>query len=244
MNKPLIMKKSLAIWMTIMLTPAMLLAGCSSNARVGALQTESQSVDLGDAKAIRVEIGMGAGDLQVSGGAERLLEADFNYNVTALKPVVEYTDGKLVVRQPNIHGLQDLRGISGYRNEWDLRLHDDVPMDLSVELGGGVSNLQLAGLSLTGLRISLGAGKHTIDLSGEWARDLDVTIDAGAAELNLKLPRDVGARVDVQAGPHTIEAIGLKQDGDVYTNAAYGLSKVTLQIEMEAGIGRIRLEGE
>jgi hypothetical protein len=102
--------------------------------------------------------------------------------------------------------------------------------------------LQLAGLSLTGLDVSLGAGTYTVDLSGDWARDLDVTIDAGAADITVQLPKDVGARVEVDAGPTTIEATGLMRDKNVYTNAAYGVSDVTLQINLEAGIGKINLE--
>ena len=117
-------------------------------------------------------------------------------------------------------------------------------MDLSVNVGGGTSDLQLAGLSLTRLNVTLGAGKSTVDLSGDWARDLDVTIDAGAANISVRLPRDVGVRVEVDAGPTRIEAPGLTQDGDVYTNAAYGVSPVTMQVDLEAGIGRVNLEVE
>ena len=60
---------------------------------------------------------------------------------------------------PRSNGLPDLRGITDFRNEWDLRLYDEVPMDLSVDMGAGTSDLQLAGLSLTGLDVSLGAGE-------------------------------------------------------------------------------------
>ena len=133
--------------MTLVLFTA-LVAGCGSSATVGELQTESQSVELGDAKSVNVNINMGAGNLTVSGGAEKLLEADFTYNVAKLKPEVEHTDGTLVVRQPHANGLSDLRGITDYRNEWGLRLYDEVPIDLRVDVGGGVSDLQLAGLSL------------------------------------------------------------------------------------------------
>lgn len=228
----------------LILLGTLLIAGCAPRARVGALQTESQTVELGDAKSARVEIKMGAGDLQVAGGAEKLLEADFNYNVTELKPEVEYTNGKLVVRHPEPRGLPDLRGITGYRNEWNLRLYDEVPMDLSVDMGAGTSDLKLAGLSLTRLDVSLGAGESTVDLSGEWVRDLDVTIDAGAADIRVRLPRDVGARVQIGSSPHTIEATGLTKDGDFYTNTAYSRSEVTLQVNVEAGFGQIKLEVE
>ena len=220
---------------------ALLFVGCSSGARVGALQTESQSVELGDAKSVRVEIYLGAGSLELTGGARELLEADFTYNVAELRPEVDYTDDTLVVRQPDVRGLPALGGITDFRNEWDLRLFDEVPMDLSVDVGGGVGDLQLAGLSLTGLDVNLGAGEYSIDLSGDWERDLDVTIDAGAAIGSVQLPRDVGVRVRVESGPHTIEATGLTQDGDVYTNAAYGVSERTLQVDLVAGIGRINL---
>jgi hypothetical protein len=226
----------------LVLFAALLLAGCGSRARVGALQTESQSVELGDAKAVRVEINMGAGNLEVTGGAAKLLEADFTYNVAKLKPEVDYTDGTLVVSQPDAKGLPVLRDITDYRNEWGLRLNNKVPMDLRVDVGAGPSDLRLADLSLTGLAFTLGAGGSTIDLSGDWARDLDVSIHAGAGDITVRLPRDVGTRVQVNAGVGTIEAPGLEQDGNSYTNATYGESDVTLQVVIDAGVGQINLE--
>ena len=233
--------KTNKLLITLVFFAALLLTSCGSQARVGALRTESQSVELGDARSVRAEINFGAGDLELSGGADKLLEADFNYNVAALKPEVEYKDGTLSVRQPEVKGMSSLVGITDYRNEWDLRLNDQVPMDLSVDVGAGGGTLQLDGLSLTGLDVSFGAGIYTVDLSGDWARNLDVTIDAGAAFLTVRLPKEVGVRVNVGEGPHTIDATGLTKDGDVYTNAAYGVSDVTLHIDLQAGIGTITL---
>jgi hypothetical protein len=226
----------------LVLVAALLLASCDAQARVSALRTESQSVELGDAKSVRVKVGLGAGDLQLTGGAQKLMQADFTYNVAKLKPDVEYTDGTLVVQQPEVNGMPALLGIAGFRNEWGLQLYDGVPMDLTVDVGGGSGDLQLAGLSLTRLNITLGAGAYTVDLTGDWARNLDIFISAGAAILNVRLPKDVGTRVMVESGPHTIETTGLTKDGEFYTNAAYGVSDVTMQIDLEAGIGTINLD--
>jgi hypothetical protein len=157
---------------------------------------------------------------------------------------VEFTDGTLVVQHPDVRGYRTPQDIKDFRNEWDLRLNNDVPMNLSLDMGAGTSDLQLAGLSLTGLDIRLGAGISTINLSGDWERDLDATIEAGAANITVRLPKDVGVRVEVVAGPIAINAFGLTKDGNVYTNAAYGVSDVTLQIKMEAGVGQIDLEEE
>ena len=238
--------KTKHLLINVVLLAALLLAGCRPKPvlRVGELQTGSQSVELGDAKSVNVKIKMGAGDLKVSGGAEKLLGADFTYNVAELKPEVKFTGGTLVIWEPGNHGQIDWRGITDFRNEWSLRFNNELPMDLSVEMGAGSGDLQLAELSLTGLDVSVGAGTSTIDLNNDWTRDLDVSVDMGAANVTVRLPKNVGVRVEVEEGPHTIEAQNLTQDGRVYTNSAYGESQVTLRVRLSAGIGRIRLEVE
>jgi len=80
---------------------------------------------------------------------------------------------------PMFRGYRSPQDIKDFRNEWDLRLNNDVPMNLSLDMGAGTSDLQLAGLSLTGLDIILGAGKCTVDLSGDRTRDLDAAINTG-----------------------------------------------------------------
>ena len=228
--------------LSVLVLLAVLLTGCGSKLRVGEVRTESQSVELGDAQSVQVWINLGAGDLEVTGGAEKLFEADFTYNVAKLKPDVNYTYGTLVLSQPENEGLPVLRDITDFRNEWALRLNDQVPMDLRVEIGAGTSELRLASLSLTGLNITLGAGGSMIDLSGDWARDLSVTVNAGAGDITVRLPGDVGARVRVNAGMGTIEAPDLEQNENIYTNAAYGESEITLEIDIDAGVGQINLE--
>ena len=221
---------------------AILLAGCGRRAQVGELRSESQAVELGDAKSVNVNIDFGAGNLVVNGGSAKLLKADFNYNVAELKPVVTFAGDTLSVEQPGVHGLQMPQGITDFRNEWNLHLADQVPMNLRVNMGAGNSDLQLAGLSLTGLDITLGAGKSTLDLNNTWERDLNITIDSGAADITVRLPKDIGVRVVVDRGPTAINASGLTQDGDIYTNAAYGVSKVTLLLHIKSGIGLLDLE--
>lgn len=236
--------KTRCLLLTLALLTTLLLAACISDARVGPMVTESQSVELGGAAPVAVELDLGAGDLEVTGGTEKLLEADFAYNVARLKPEVIYADGALVVRQPEASGLPNLQNIAGYHSEWKLRLHDTTPMTLKVKTGAGASDLHLAGLALTQVDVTLGAGSSKLDLRGDWAQDLDVALETGAADITVQLPKDVGARVVVEAGMGGVDATGLTQDGNVYTNAAYGVSPVTLNVDIEAGIGWIDLAVE
>src|SRR3712207_7560523 len=53
-------------------------------------QTESQSVELDDAESVRTELRQGFGKLNLSGGAEQLMEANFSYNVAEWEPEVDY----------------------------------------------------------------------------------------------------------------------------------------------------------
>ncbi len=226
----------------ILFISALLLASCSSALGVGELQTESRSVDLGDNQSVGVDINFGTGTLDIAGGADKLLQADFKYNVAKLKPKVEYTASTLVVEQPTVITLPLLQKTKSFRNEWNLYLSNKVPMDLSVNLGHGTSDLEMSGLSLNHLDISLGSGTSVINLDDQWRHDLDVVIDSGATDITLKLPKDIGVQVEIASGGTTVVTSGLSQEGNTYTNAAYGVSDVTLHVTMSPGSGRIGLE--
>jgi hypothetical protein len=207
----------------------------------GPLQTETRSVQLGDAKTVRAEIRMGAGEMTLGGGARDLLEAQFSYNVARWKPEVDYhvsgSRGLLTVRQPEHSGPM---GNRKYR--WDLHFNNQVPLELSVELGAGKSTLELGTLTLSQLDVKMGVGETIVDLAGDWKNDLVAHIHGGVGKATVRLPRDVGVRVHAKGGIGQINAGELERKGDEYVNEAYGKSPVTLSVDVEGGIGEINLE--
>jgi hypothetical protein len=215
---------------------------CDNSEPVGETRTESKTVQLGAAKAVRVNLKMGAGELKVAGGASGLLNADFTYNVPRWKPEVQYDvtgdTGQLTVQQPPGSGGHGGRT----RYEWDLRFNNHVPMEMTIDLGAGSTNLDLAGLTLGKLKVNIGAGETTINLDGKWKNDLAASIHGGVGQATLKLPRDTGVRVVAHGGLGAINAAGFSKDGDAYVNDAYGKSPATLRIEVEGGVGEINLE--
>lgn len=239
-----------------------LISGCTEP---GELRTESHSTDVGDAKSVHALIRMGAGDLELSGGSEQLLTSTFTYNADPLRPEIEYevTDesGRLVVRQSDVSGSIN-RG--NFRNEWKLRFNNDVPLLLGFEFGAGNGNLELGSLNLAGMELQMGAGNvqmnlsgsraltnlslemgvgdAVVDLRGDWEHDLDARIKGGVGSLTLRLPETTGVRIKVKGGVGEIRTGDLKKDGDAYVNEAYGSSDVTLDIEVEGGVGKVFLE--
>lgn len=208
----------------------------------GPLQTESRSVPLGDAKSVRVEIKMGAGEIKLTGGARELLEAEFSYNRPRWKPEVDYRvaggHGTLTIRQPEHTGGP----VGPGRYVWDLRFNDKVPMELEVHLGAGKSDLILGSLSLTRLDLHMGVGETLVDLTGSWKNDLEARVHGGIGKATVRLPSDVGVRVRAKGGLGEIRAGTLKRQGDAYVNDACGRSPVTLNVDVEGGIGEINLE--
>jgi hypothetical protein len=215
--------------------------GCLGE-KVGDTRMESASVELQGASRVRVELKIGVGELRLSGGAKKLLEGEFIYNIPSWKPEVKYEvngqEGKLVVRQPSVSGPTAGKA----KNEWNLTLNDKVPIDLSVEAGVGQGNFELGTLLLERLDVQTGVGETTLDLVGDWKKDLHANVKGGVGQVTLRLPGNVGVRVESQKGIGSVQARGLKKENNIYVNEAYGKSTVTLNFHIEAGIGEIRLE--
>ncbi|SRR5712692_255417 len=199
-----------------------------------------ESVERQGAELVRVRIEMGAGELKLSGGASKLLDADFDYSEAEGKPDVRYdvtaNQGQLTITQAGA-GVHFGRA----RNKWDVRLANDVPMELKIEMGAGQGTLRLGGLSLSKLAVEMGAGQATVDLTGDWKKDLDARIEGGVGTATIRLPKNVGVRVHAAGGIGSINARGLEREGDVYVNDAYGKSPVTLRLNVEGGVGTINL---
>ena len=212
---------------------------------VGELRSETRSVEVENAESVKVNLRLAVGELTVGGGAEepRLMEADFAYNVAAWEPGLDYEvvgdSGELSVHQ---RGLTEGIPTRDVRNEWDLRLNDEVPVDLTVQIGGGVGNLDLDNLALTGMNLNVGAGSTRVDLSGEWKRDLSAIVRGGAGQLTVLLPSQMGVKVNAGTRLGRVNAEGLQREGKSYVNHAYNDSDATLRVEVTGGVGQINLE--
>ena len=81
--------KRLVVLVVLVVAAAVVLSSCGGQ-RVGEMQRQSQSVDVGEARSVRADLEIAAGELNLTGGADRLMEADFSYNVADWEPEVNY----------------------------------------------------------------------------------------------------------------------------------------------------------
>jgi hypothetical protein len=205
---------------------------------------ESEVVDKKDAKAARLVVHMPAGQLQIQGGSERLMEADFYQGPSWMAPSVDYSVesgvGTITINQNSESHL-----MANSDNTWKLRVSNEIPLELEVDVGAGRGDLNLSKVDLTRLQLNIGAGQANVDLTGERGKDLQAQIHGGVGEAVVRLPKSVGVVATVHGGLGSVDVRGLKEDEDGhYVNAAYGQAPNTIHLTVEGGIGHIRLEQE
>jgi hypothetical protein len=221
----------------------LLLTSCEfDQTPTGPLRDEPVSIDLHDADRANMELNMAAGELKVRGGADKLLEGRFEYNVPAWKPKVSDSmlgsHATVTIQEP-----ENVRPGGNRRYLWDLALNDKVLLDLALNCGAGQARLDLGDLDLRTLNVHMGAGQVDLDLRGHPTRDYDVNISGGVGQATVRLPENVGIRAEAHGGLGSINVTGLQKQGDHYENALYDKAKVNLRLKVEGGIGEIRIVG-
>ena len=203
----------------------------------------AETLDKKGAKAVHMRVDIPAGELRIEGGAEHLLQSDFSFGGGWSAPTVDYSveNGVGTLRISQEGGGQFMVKSD---NTWNLKVSDDTPLELKVDMGAGRGELNLSKVDLTRLDVDIGAGQVNVDLTGARGKDLQAVIQGGVGEAIVRLPKNMGVVATVHGGLGSIDVHGLKEESGKYVNAAYGKSPNTLRLTVEGGIGHIKLEQE
>ena len=220
----------------------LLLVGCET-APVGPMQHDTVHIDLDKSEVVRAELKMGAGDLNIDGGATKLVDGEFTFNVAAWKPRVDYRSsgvrGDLTIEQPS-----GLNGIGNTENRWDVKLNDGVLMDLVTHLGAGDARLNIGSMSLRSVELHLGAGEVKMDLRGNPKRSYDVRVSGGVGEATIYVPNNVAIEAMAQGGIGEIDVRGLEKRNGHWVNPDHENSPVKIHLDVKGGVGQINIIAE
>ena len=75
--------------LVVLVVAAVVLSSCGGQ-QVGEMQRQSESVDVGEARSVRTDLEIAVGELNLTGGADRLMEADWAYNFADWAREVSY----------------------------------------------------------------------------------------------------------------------------------------------------------
>ncbi len=209
-------------------------------------QTQTISEDLkGNTKAA-VEIGFGAGNLNIAAlaeGSPQLVEGTVDLSRDErIDRSYSANNGtaKYVLKSRGSFSMgPEILGES--QKKWALALSRDVPLELKVSTGASKSMLDLTGLDLRRLDIDAGVGQVTIKLpaSGQYP----VTVDGGVGQVVIMIPQGVAARVEAKDGLGGVTTEGnFRQTGHTYTTGNYASGTDRVDIQVKNGVGQVVLK--
>ncbi|MFZ0820000.1 MAG: toast rack family protein [Candidatus Acidiferrales bacterium] len=206
----------------------------------GSANHVAQELKKQGAESVVAKINIPAGELTIDGGSDQLLNADFTFSDDMDQPNVSYnvsgTSGRLDITQHERGGIH----IGNTHDEWTLKF-GDLPMELEIQMGAGQGDLNLQQVDLSRLRIEMGAGEINVNLTGDRKRNLMADIQGGVGSATIRLPKEVGVQVRAEGGIGSVDTEGLRKEGGYYVNDAYGKSPITIRMNIEGGVGEIRL---
>ncbi len=180
---------------------------------------------------VKMELAMGAGKLEVSGGSTNLIEGTVRYNVESWKPVVTRSGNEFSLKQE----AKNVRGIPGTNlvNDWNLKLSDTVPLDLQIEAGAYEGKIDFSGVHLRSLNIADGASKSEVRFNSPNPERMDkLAYKTGASQVSLyNLANANFSEMDFEsgAGNYLLDFGGTLQN-DATVNIKSGVSAITIQV--------------
>jgi hypothetical protein len=201
------------------------------------------SRQLRDTLPQRIRVQYGAGKVDVRGSDAPLLYAmRLRYDESRSAPLHRYD----AEQRSAVLGLESrgkgLRAASNERNETGeltLALPRTVPLDLSFELGGTQSTLELGGLSLQSLRLECGATDATLLFTTpNRTRMRDMEIDVGAADFfALHLANANAEQIRLRGGVGVVDLeFGGTWTHDMNVSTRLAIGKLILRIPTDVGV--------
>ncbi|MBI4761896.1 MAG: toast rack family protein [Chloroflexota bacterium] len=171
----------------------------------------------------RLTLSFGAGSLNLSPGAEGLVEGTAVYNVPALKPEIIQSEGSVEIKQG---GLKNIANFNDIKNQWDLKL-GSAPLDLNINAGAYSGRFELGGLSLTSLTVKDGAAQVELSFAEPNLSEMSVLrYETGASNVTLSGLANANFSTLMfagGAGDYKLDFSGeLKRDGTVDISAGAG----------------------
>jgi hypothetical protein len=205
---------------------------------------------LDGASSGEIRILLGAGDLTLQGGAQdgNLMEATVYSKIPEMQP--DYSGSMnnsvmTVTMTETGHKKKDwvvAHFPESWANTWDVRVGDNVPSGITVNVGAGDCELLLGTTNLTSLTVNTGAGDTMVDLAGYHGGRFDSVIHNGVGDLTLRIPKGSNMRIRMHHGVGDITARGFEQTDEIYTTAGFNPALPVNELAISQGVGSIQLE--
>ena len=194
------------------------------------------------AETATIAIDTGAGQLNIAGGSDRVVNGTFESNFADLQ-----TSSTLISaeQQVNISAKGKWSGFGNRRNDLNLKLMSELPTDLSIDSGASDMNLDLR--TIVANRISIDTGASDLELHlGDRATLTDVKVKAGASSVVITVPTAVGVRLKIDAGVSSknIDSDIKRVDDQNYQTENFTDAAKKIELDLDLGVASFELKQE
>ncbi|MCL6615385.1 MAG: cell wall-active antibiotics response protein, partial [Firmicutes bacterium] len=124
------------------------------------------------------------------------------------------------------------------RRFWELRLSREIPLEIEIKTGVGLSDIDLGAVKATKIAVRTGVGRTTLTLPEEGA--IEAEIEGGVGETIVYVPKGMAARIRARQGLGGIEVEGVfRRSGSEYLSPDYDTARNRVDLEIKGGVGRI-----
>jgi hypothetical protein len=220
--------------------------------RTGDTQTMTVNESAPSGDPARLDIEMGGGELNITGGGSGLVSGTIEYNIADWEPTIERSgDTVRIAQEVESVPIPDNGNLI---NRWELRL-GNTPMFLTVQAGAYEGTINLSGVPLTGFEITGGASDSEIRFDSPNPENMD-TFDLETGASNVEVYGLGNANVSVVtitsgAGDYVIDFGGeLQRSMMADITGAVGELRIVVpsgtlaEVNVTGGLRDIDLQGE
>jgi hypothetical protein len=200
--------------------------------------------DLNGATSANVQLEFGAGSLHLSStSGQILMVGDFRQErgEVQVRLDVSGSNGEATLRLDvpsyQVGPMSPMRG-----NEWRVQLNDSIPLDLRVDSGASMNDLDLTDLKLSKLHVEAGLSTNTIRLAGSGS--YSARISGGLSTTTVYIPEGLAARIRVEGGLSAVNVDQMRfpKSGDWYVSPNYDSAKDKVELTIESGLSTLSVK--
>jgi hypothetical protein len=212
------------------------------------LSPNTTTIPLEGATAGNIRVTLGAGELTLNGGApsSALVAATVFSKAPEWQPeIVQSLNGSVKSVTITDKGFKGKEWFAVHSpNSWEILVNDQVPVNLTVNVGAGDNRLDLGTLNLDSLVVNTGAGDTEIDLGRTRAGPYHAEIHNGVGDLTIRVKKNSNTRVSLDHGVGDLSSKGFEQEHDILVTEGFDPALPTTEIFVKQGVGDITLETE
>ncbi|UCB51894.1 MAG: hypothetical protein JSV10_07860 [Candidatus Zixiibacteriota bacterium] len=198
-----------------------------------------------------VSVRLNAGDLVISSGTGKLISTDLDY--FERQPVVTYkasepdssAEFKLRDRERrrlewNLHKGR-FHGLWGRKN-WEIRLTERIPIDLTVYVKTGDADLDLSGLQVRILDLETRTSNARVKISN-LVDEVSARIESRTSKVSVSLPEDMALRIENHSNlsSTSFSWFTLEETDDGYETPNFDQAPRRLTLYLEGSLTKLKI---